>query len=98
MTKKFRMKIRAGETFLYRRNGVESQVFEIRLNSNVGSYYIEKATKIAYKRYPYFKSRFKIIDENVYLCENHIPPPPIRSTNLRPLGGNETLKNLLDIT
>ena len=98
MAKRFRIKIRAGETFLYRKNGTESQVFEIRLNSNVGSYHIERAAKIAYKRYPYFKSRFKIIDGSVYLCENHIFPPPKRSNKLRSLGGSETLKNLLDIT
>lgn len=33
MGKRFKMKIRAGETFLYRKGGTESQVFEIRMKS-----------------------------------------------------------------
>lgn len=33
MGKGFKMKIRAGETFLYRKGGTESQVFEIRMKS-----------------------------------------------------------------
>ena len=35
MSRRFRMKIRAGETFLYRKEGTESQVFEIRMKSEV---------------------------------------------------------------
>lgn len=31
MGRRFKMKIRAGETFLYRKGGTESQVFEIRM-------------------------------------------------------------------
>ncbi len=95
---KFRLKIRAGETFLYRKNGTESQVFELRLNHNISLYYMVKAAKLTYKRYPYFKSRFKLKDGNVYLYENVVSPPPQRLKKLRPLGSLSTSNNLLDIT
>lgn len=42
------MKIRAGETFLYRKGGTESQVFEIRMKSDISSCYMERAAKLAY--------------------------------------------------
>lgn len=95
---RFRLKIRAGETFLYRKDGTESQVFEVRLKENVNFNCIIRAAKFAYKRYPYFKSRFKVVDGNVYLCENLFSPTPARARKLRPLGGSTTNKNLLDIT
>ena len=92
------MKIRAGETFLYRKGGTESQVFEIRMKSDISSDHMERAAKLAYRRYPYLKSLFKTIDGNIYLCENIVSPPPARAKRLRPLGGTTTSRNLLDIT
>ena len=98
MSKRFKLKIRAGETFLYRKGGTESQVFEVRLKENIHHNSLYCASRLAYKRYPYFKSRFKVIDGSVYLCENIITPPPARLRKLRPLGGSSTSNNLLDIT
>lgn len=98
MSKRFKLKIRAGETFLYRKGGTESQVFEIRMKSSVNYHCLIKAAKLAYRRFPYFKSRFKVEDGNVYLCENVFSPPPARAKKLRPLGGSTTNKNLVDIT
>ncbi|MBQ8574277.1 MAG: hypothetical protein IJ450_05430 [Bacteroidales bacterium] len=98
MGKRFKLKIRAGETFLYRKGGTESQVFEIRMKSNIRQSSLTRAAKLAYRRYPYFKSRFKVEDGNVYLCENLFSPPPARAKRLRPLGGSTTNRNLVDIT
>lgn len=98
MQKRFTLKIRAGETFLYREEGTESQVFELRMKTNVTHAHLERATRLAYKRYPYFNSRFKTKNGNVYLCDNRVSPPPQRLKKLRPLGGMATNKNLLDIT
>ena len=69
MSNRFRLKIRAGETFLYRKGGTESQVFEVRMKENIHHNSLYLASRLAYKRYPYFKSRFKVIDGSVYLCE-----------------------------
>ena len=98
MSKRFKLKIRAGETFLYRKGGTESQVFEVRMKENIHHNSLYRASRLAYKRYPYFKSRFKVIDGSVYLCENIITPSPARLRKLRPLGGASTSNNLLDIT
>ena len=98
MANRFKLKIRAGETFLYRKGGTESQVFEIRMKSNVSQACLTRAAKLAYRRFPYFKSHFKVEDGNVYLCENLFSPPPARAKKLRPLGGSTTNRNLLDIT
>ena len=76
MSERFKLKIRAGETFLYRKGGTESQVFEVRMKENIHHNSLYRASRLAYKRYPYFKSRFKVIDGSVYLCENIITPSP----------------------
>ena len=98
MHKRFKLKIRAGETFLYREGGTESQVFELRMKTNIVHAHLERAARLAYRRFPYFKSRFKIKDGSVYLCSKFFSPPPQRAKKLRPLGGMATNKNLLDIT
>lgn len=46
------MKIRAGETFLYRKGGTESQVFEIRMKSDVNYHCLQKAARLAYNWTP----------------------------------------------
>jgi len=98
MSRRFKLKIRAGETFLYRKEGTESQVFEIRMKSDVNFSCLTRAAKLAYRRYPYFKSHFVVEDGSVYLCENIFSPPPARAKKLRPLGGSTTNRNLIDIT
>lgn len=59
MHKRFKLKIRAGETFLYREGGTESQVFELRMKTNIVHAHLERAARLAYRRFPYFKSRLK---------------------------------------
>lgn len=95
---KFRLKIRAGESFLYRSGGTESQVFEIRMRRKISHDRLRRAARLAYKRYPYFNSRFRIKDSEVFLCNNDNSPMPERRRRLRRLGGAATLYNLLDIT
>lgn len=44
------------------------EVFEIRMKSDVNHSCIQRAARLAYKRYPYFKSRFKTIDGSLFGC------------------------------
>ena len=46
------MKIRAGETFLYRKGGTESQAFEIRMKREVNYHCLQTAARLAYKWTP----------------------------------------------
>lgn len=94
----FKLKIRSGESFLYRKEGTESQVFELRMRDKVSHFSLQRAYRKALKRFPYFNSSFKVKGESVYLVRNKVKPAVERRRNLRPLGGARTQKNMLDVT
>ena len=54
----FKLRIRSGESFLYRKEGTESQVFELRMRDKVSHFALQRAYRKALKRYPYFNSSF----------------------------------------
>jgi len=95
---KFILQIRTGETFLYRKGGTESQVFEIRLCEKIVDKSLFVALRQAYNRFPYFNSRLREIDGKIYLVRNEVTPTPQRTRRLRPLGSYATQGNVLDVT
>lgn len=98
LSSNFKLKIRSGESFLYRKEGTESQVFELRMRDKVSHFALQNACRKALKRFPYFNSSFKIKGESIYLVRNKVKPAVERRRHLRPLGGARTQKNMLDIT
>ena len=94
----FKLKIRSGESFLYRKEGTESQVFELRMRDKVSHFFLQRAYRKALKRYPYFNSSFKIEGESIYLVRNKVKPAVEKRRHLRPLGGAMTQRNMLDVT
>ena len=98
LSSNFKLKIRSGESFLYRKEGTESQVFELRMRDKVSHLALQNACRKALKRFPYFNSSFKVKGESIYLVRNKVKPAVERRRHLRPLGGARTQKNMLDIT
>jgi len=67
-------KIRSGQSYLYKRCGMESEVLEIRFRSRVFGAQLNQALLIAIKRYPYFNTRLVEKDGDFYR-------PPVFSMN-----------------
>ena len=98
LSNNFKLRIRSGESFLYRKEGTESQVFELRMRDKVSYYALQLAYRKALQRYPYFNSSFKVKNESIYLVHNRVKPSVEPRKTLRPLGGVASQKNLLDVT
>lgn len=95
----FDRRIHSGETFLYREEGIESQIFEIRLKEKVIDSHVATACRRAFKRYPYLNSRLRLHDDgHYYLDKNLTMPIPQRRKKLRPLGSVATQWSIVDIT
>ncbi len=52
LSSNFKLKIRSGESFLYRKEGTESQVFELRMRDKVSHFALQNACRKALKRSP----------------------------------------------
>jgi len=65
--------IRSGQAFLYREEGIQSTVIDIRMKENIYGDSLKKALDKALLRYPYLTS--KMIEQNgdFYLIENPMP-------------------------
>lgn len=90
-------KIRTGQSFLYRKNGFESMVIEIKMKDTINQSYLEKAADKALQRFDYLMQSFKEIDGDFYLIENNKPLMIRKSATLLPLGGQKTNYHLIDL-
>jgi hypothetical protein len=90
--------IRSGQTFLYREEGIQSTVIDIRMKDNICDDSLKKALDKALLRYPYLTS--KIIEQNgdFYLIENPMPFILEETSELHSLGSSEVNYHLIDVT
>jgi hypothetical protein len=91
-------KNRAGQSYLYKRFGMESEVFEIKMNGRVHIAALQQAVNTALQRYPYLTVKFAEKDGDFYFIENLIPLTVKETSVLRPLGGLKTNYHLIDVT
>ena len=91
-------KVRAGQPYLYRKNGLPSEVYEIRMNDNVEHSALESALALAIERYPYFKVRYEEHEGDFYAVENDLTIEVHESEQLIPLGGEENNYYLIGVT
>lgn len=66
-------KVRAGQPYLYRKNGLPSEVYEIRMNDDVEHSALNEALDMTMQRYPYFKVRYEEHEGDFYAVENELP-------------------------
>ena len=91
-------KVRAGQPYLYRKNGLPSEVYEIRMNGNVEHNALNEALAATMERYPYFKVRFEEHEGDFYAVENDLSIEAYESEVLIPLGGAENNYYLIGVT
>jgi hypothetical protein len=91
-------KNRSGQSYLYKRLGMESEVFEIRFKDKVRGGELQQAVVTALKRYPYLTAKLAEKDGDFYFVENVYPVIVKETAILRALGGAKTNYHLIDVT
>ena len=90
--------IRSGQPFLYRENGLNSTVLEVRLRENVHGSSLQQALSCAMVRYPYFQVQLVQSRNTYFLAENTRTLLATPTKRLRVLGSMATGYHLLDVT
>ena len=91
-------KVRAGQSYLYRKSGMESEVFEVRFYENVRGGELNRALTEALKRYPYLNTRLVELDGDFYIVQDPVSLTARRSEKLPSLGGISDGYHLVDVT
>ena len=91
-------KIRSGQAFLYRENGLNSTVLDVRMKDEIIGSYLQRALTAALQRYPYMANKLVEKDGDFYLNESLISMNIGKTKNLRRLGSMSTGYHLVDIT
>ncbi|MGF1932734.1 hypothetical protein ACQUE8_17915, partial [Enterococcus casseliflavus] len=90
-------KIRTGQSFLYRKNGVESMIIDIQLHETVRGDYLIRAADKACQRYAYLTQQLVECDGDFYLVENKQPLVVRHSSSFLPLGSDAVNGHLFDL-
>jgi Uncharacterized protein containing a NRPS condensation (elongation) domain len=91
-------KIRSGQTFLYRENGLNSTVLDIRMKSKIRGDILQRALTQTLQRYPYMTSKLVEKNGDFYLEESQIQMNVQKTEALRTLGSASTGYHLIDVT
>ena len=90
-------KIRSGQTYLYQKDGVESEVMEIRLKKKIRDSILGQALTETMKRYPYLNTKLIELDGDFYIVRNDIKITPRKTRTLAKLGHVNCGCHLIDI-
>lgn len=91
-------KIRSGQSYLYQKNGMESEVFEIKFHKRVSGTMLNQALTEAMKRYPYLNTKLVELDGDFYIIQNEIALTAKRTQTLARLGHISCGYHLVDVT
>lgn len=91
-------KVRAGQPYLYRKNGLPSEVYEIRLNEGIDHNSLDAALQSAIGRYPYFRVRYREQGGDFYTYVNDLPIHATESEELPALGGADNNYYLIAVS
>ena len=91
-------KIRSGQSYLYKRYGMESDVMEVRFKDKITGAFLNQALLIAMKRYPYFNTKLVEKDGDFYIVQNEQSMIARRTKELARLGHIICGYHLIDIT
>lgn len=93
-----REKVRSGQSFLYKKYGMESEVFEVRFLNSVTGSFLNQALLLTIQRYPYFNTKLVELDGDFYIIKNNIFPVVRKSQLFPKLGGISNNYHLVDVT
>ncbi len=91
-------KIRSGQSFLFRKNGYDSTVLDIRMKDEISSGCLDAALRKTALRFPYLTDKLAEKQGNYYLLPDDIPLRAASSQKFCPLGSTETGYHLIDVT
>ncbi len=91
-------KVRAGQPYLYREKGLPSEVYEVRMNSEIDPSALRAAADMTMERYPYFKVRYEEHEGDFYAVDNQLPFEAYESEDFIPLGGAQNNYYLIGVT
>ncbi len=90
-------KIRSGQSYLYKRYGMESEVMEVRFKDKITGAFLNQALLTAMKRYPYFNTKLVEKDGDFYIVQNEQSMIARRTKKLARLGHISCGYHLIDI-
>lgn len=90
--------IRSGQSFLYRTNGYDSTVVEIRMRDKVTGSYLQVALTNTACRFPYLTQKLVEKDGAYYLHCDYNSMVAVKTDKFRTLGSMATGYHLLDVT
>lgn len=91
-------KIRSGQSYLYKKYGMESEVIEVRFKKKVTGSFLNQALQTAMNRYPYFNTKLIEKDGDFYIVQNEQSLVAKRTKQLARLGHISCRYHLIDIT
>ncbi|MGM9647881.1 MAG: hypothetical protein ACI3YH_07110 [Eubacteriales bacterium] len=91
-------RIRSGQSYLYQKNGMESEVMEIRLHQKVWGSVLNQALTEALKRYSYLNTKLVELDGDFYIVQNDIQLTAKKTKRLARLGHIACGYHLVDVT
>lgn len=91
-------KIISGQSFLYRKDGYDSTVIEVKMKDKVRGDYLQVALSNTLKRFPYLSDKLVEKKACFYLSEDVNSMTVNKTDKLRTLGSMQTGYHLLDIT
>lgn len=90
--------IRSGQSFLYRTNGYDSTIVEIRMRDKVTGSYLQVALTDTARRFPYLTQKMVEKDGAYYLHRDDNSMVVNKTDKFRTLGSMATGYHLLDVT
>ena len=91
-------RIRAGQSYLYKKQGMESEVIEIRFDKKVSGSALSLAITRTRKRYPYFRTKLVEKNGDFYIVQNRNTLAARKSKKLSRLGHMAVGNHLIDVT
>lgn len=91
-------KIRSGQSYLYQKNGMESEVLEIKFYKKISGSMLNQALMETMKRYPYINTKLIELDGDFYIVQNEMALTAKRTKTLARLGHISCGYHLVDIT
>ena len=93
-----REKVRAGQPYLYRANGLPSEVYEVRFKEHIEHDALDLALQQTIERYPYFKVRYQEQNGDFFTEPNDLPVAAYETEELPALGGADNNYYLIAVS
>ena len=91
-------KVRAGQPYLYRANGLPSEIYEVRFKDTIDHEDLDSALQTTISRYPYFKVKYIEEEGDFFAVPNEHPFHPYYTKEPVPLGGKESSFYLIAVS